>query len=323
MNVSEILFKKGLLNQNQVEQINNFEGNKPMSVYWELKTILYLGVLLLMSGLGILIYKNIDTIGHTIIILAIAALCFYCFYYCFNHRKSYSNEAVKHDSPFFDHIVLLACLLFGLLIGYLQYQYTFFGTHLGIALILPAILYLLTAYLFDHKGVLSLGITSITSWAGISMQTNDFFKHNNFSNVLVIWTSIVVGIILTGFSKYADIKNIKKHFGFTYNNFACNILCIALLSALFNQSMFKYLYLILIATAVTYYFKYAIKEKSLLFLLLAVIYGYIAFTYFFFSILLSDFDLGSITFAFFYAFISCLGIVLFFLNYKKLLGLKK
>src|SRR4051812_9850109 len=129
MNVSNQLIKDGILAVEDVERISQFERDEAMSVHWELKTILYLGILLLISGVTIFVYQNIDTIGHTFVLAAIAAGCGACFYYGTKNRKPYSHEEVKHESPLFDYIVLLGCLLFGVFIGYLQFQYAVFGTH--------------------------------------------------------------------------------------------------------------------------------------------------------------------------------------------------
>ncbi len=323
MNVTDQLVNDGILDQEQAVCINNFEREKPMSVHWELKIILYLGILLFMSGLGILVYINIDTIGHTAIIAAISIACALCFYYGFKHRKPYSNQEVKYDSPLFDYVILLGCLLFGVLIGYMQYQYNVFGLHYGIATLFPAALYLSMAYIFDHKGILSLGITGFAAWAGISVTPMHLLEYNDFSSIDIIWTSIGVGTILAGFSKYADMKEIKKHFGFTYNNFAANILFIALIAGLFDEGYMAIAYFLMIAGLVFYYFRYAVAEKSFLFLLLSVIYGYIALTYVFFSLLINIGNELSFMLGLFYIIASCAAIVLFFIYYKRILGIKK
>lgn len=323
MNVTDQLINDGILDQDQAQRINDSERDKPMSVHWELKTILYLGILLFMSGLGILVYLNIDTIGHTAIIAAISLGCAACFYYGFKHRKPYSNSEVKYDSPLFDYVVLLGCLLFGVLIGYMQYQYTVFGTHYGIATLFPALVFLGAAYVFDHKGILSLGITGFAAWAGISVTPMHLLENNDFSSTDIIWTAIVVGGILAGFSKVADLKDVKKHFGFTYNNFAANILFISLLAGLFEDGYMSFVYFLLISVLVFYYIRYAIAEKSFLFLLLSVIYGYIALTYTFFSLLIEIGNELSFMLGLFYIIASCAAIVLFFIYYKRILGIKK
>ena len=135
MKEGDQLLKDGMIDQLQLDTIDQYERSKPLSVHWELRTILYLGILLFTSGIGILVYLNIDTIGHQAILASILLACSACFYYAYKNRKSYSHEQVKFESPFFDYIVLLGCLLFGIFIAYFQYQYTLFGTHYGLSLI--------------------------------------------------------------------------------------------------------------------------------------------------------------------------------------------
>jgi hypothetical protein len=326
MNVSEQLIKDGILSEEQSARISDFERDKAMTVHWELRTILYLGILLFMTGLGILVYLNIDTIGHTVIIGAIAASSIACFYYGLKKRKPYSHEEVKHESPMYDYVVLLGCLLFGVFIAYLQFQYSAFGLHYGLATILPAIFYFVTAYLFDHKGILSLGITGFAAWAGVSITPMQLLEYNDFSSGQIIFASIGVGLVLGGFAYFADQRGIKKHFGFTYNNFACNILFIACLAYLFNDDMpIRFIAFLLIAGFTFYYMRYAIAERSFLFLLLSVLYGYIALTYVFFLMLFQFDNAYEIAFmlGLFYIIASCAGIVLFFIYYKRILGIKK
>jgi hypothetical protein len=326
MNISEQLIKDGILSAEQGQSINDFERDKAMTVHWELKTILYLGILLFMGGLGILVYLNIDTIGHTAIIAALSIACGYCFFYGFKNRKPYTHDEVKYGSPLFDYVVLLGCLLFGLLIGYTQYQYSVFGYHYGVATLLPAVLFLASAYMFDHKGILSLGITGLAAWAGVSVTPLHLLESNDFSSMQIIYTAFALGLALAGFSKWADTRGIKKHFGFTYNNFGCNLLFIACLAYLFNDDMpLRFLAFLFLGAFTFYFIKYAIAERSFLFLLLSILYGYIGLTYVFFM-LLSEFDSAyevAFMLGLFYIVASCAGIVLFFIYYKRILGIKK
>ena len=77
------------------------------SLHWELKTILYLGVLLLSGGLGILIYENIDSISHQAILAAIALISAGSFYYCYKQSVAFSWEKVKSPTPLYDYLLLL------------------------------------------------------------------------------------------------------------------------------------------------------------------------------------------------------------------------
>jgi len=322
MKIAEQLLNDGIFSQDESRNIENFERDKPMSVHWELRSILYLGILLLISGISILVYLNLDTIGHQAIIASIALGTGLCFYYGLKHKQPYTHEEIKQTTPMFDYIVLLGCLLLGILIGYLQFQYSIFGLHYGIATLMPAVIYFMMAYFFDHKGILSLGITGFAAWVGLTITPMELLNNNDFSSLQIIISAIVIGVILAGFSKIAEIKSIKKHFGFTYNNFAANILFIATLAALFDQDL-KVISFIVLAGICYYYLKYAIEQQSFLFLLISVIYGYIGLTYAFFSVLIEmNNELGFLL-GMFFILASCVGIVLFFIYYKRILKIKK
>jgi hypothetical protein len=322
MKILEQLLSDNILTTEEVSSIKSFEENKPMSVHWELRSILYLGVLLLISGLGILVYMNLDTIGHQAIIAAIAIACGYCFYYGFKHKVPFTYLETKQISPVFDYVVLLGCLLLGVLLGYLQYQYSVFGMHYGLVTIIPTIIYFISAYIFDHKGILSLGITGLAAWAGISASPLQLMSENNFNELSIILSGIAVGLLLAGFSKYIEMKGIKEHFSFTYNNFAINILFVATLAALFNER-WKVISFLFLAGICFYYIRYAIEKKSFLFLLFSILYGYIGLTYSFFSILINMADDFSIILGMFFILASCAGVILFFIYYKRILKIKK
>src|SRR5882672_2103524 len=72
--LAEQLHAQGLLSDTSLEKVKAAEAGRLFSVHWELKTLLYLGVLLLSGGLGVLVYKNIDTIGHQAVLAFIAAV---------------------------------------------------------------------------------------------------------------------------------------------------------------------------------------------------------------------------------------------------------
>ncbi|MES1221265.1 MAG: DUF2157 domain-containing protein, partial [Bacteroidota bacterium] len=58
------LLDKNLITADQFNKIDPVVSGKIVSVFYELRTLLYLGVMLLATGLGILIYQNIGGLGH-------------------------------------------------------------------------------------------------------------------------------------------------------------------------------------------------------------------------------------------------------------------
>jgi hypothetical protein len=75
-----------------------------------------------------------------------------------------------------DYILLLGCLLLLILIAYLQFQYNVFGNRYGLATFIPMVLLFISAYYFDHIGVLTMAITNLAAWAGITSYATSYFK---------------------------------------------------------------------------------------------------------------------------------------------------
>ncbi len=315
----EKLTEKNIISTKQASQIKVSDSNQAFSIHWELRLLLYLGIMFLSSGLGILIYQNIDTIGHNILIALIALVCLACFYYAFRHRKPFSWGEIDESTNLDDFALLGGCLTFLTLEGYLQYQYNFFGTRYGLAAFLPAILFFFCAYYFDHRGVLSMAITALASWIGISITPLRLLKNNDFNSQDMVVSAILLGVFLIIIGWVSIQKEFKKHFSFTYFIFGGNLIFIAALSGLLAFDL-KFIYGIIIAVLSYLSITYARTKHSYLFLLMGVVYGYIAFTYVIFTILPNDLD----PFLYMlYFMISAAGVVLFLIKIKEIVGLKK
>ena len=152
------LTKRGIIPPEQQTKIAEFEQQKPFSVHWELRSMLYAGILLLSLGLGLLIYDNFDQIGHGALLAAMAVGCGTAFFFAWRYRPDWTFGQTQSRSTFGDYALLLACLLFLTLEGYAQYAYNVFGTRYGLVTLLPAVLFLPLAYRFDHRGVLGMAL---------------------------------------------------------------------------------------------------------------------------------------------------------------------
>src|SRR5436305_6281507 len=93
------LHREGLISNDSLQKVEAVESARLFSLHWELKTVLYLGVMLLSGGLGILVYKNVDTIGHQVILAVIALVSVGCFYYCRRKAAPFSFEKVQIPNP--------------------------------------------------------------------------------------------------------------------------------------------------------------------------------------------------------------------------------
>ncbi|UKJ06480.1 DUF2157 domain-containing protein [Solitalea lacus] len=328
--LAETLHAEELLSTESLNKIKAQNSNPLFSVHWELRSLLYIGVVLLSSGLSITVYKNIDTIGHQLILLFIALIFILGFGYCLKKKTPFTFEKTTSPGSFFDYILLLSCLTFVTFVGYLQYVYTLFGTHYGMATFIPMVVLFSAAYYFDHLGVLSLAITNLALWMGLSITPTRFLEENDFDNERIIYTALILGVILLLGASFSEKFNIKKHFKFTYQNFGLHITFVALLATYFFYYLSGYyetvpsfyrsiaiVWLLLLGIIAYFYYLDSIKDKSFYFLLIITLYSYVAISCIAVRILSTSHDMGAVYLILMYFIGSAVGVVLFLINLNK------
>lgn len=294
---------------------DNIVKTQPLSIHWDLRSLLYLGILLVTTSIGILIYKNIDSIGHDILVIIIAVLMVACFTWSLKKATGYHPSKINTSSIWSDYILLAGCLLLLTLVAYLQFQYQFFGSRWGLALFIPMVLLFITAYYFDHIGVLSLAITNLAAWAGIAITPTKLLQQNDFNEDRIMYTGVALGVFLIGLSIISIARNIKVHFSFTYKNFGINLFFISILSILFYYDKFYLLNFLLLSLATWLIYKICIKSSTYL-LVITILYWYIGLSYMVLRILSFD-STAAIYAGLIYFILSGIGLIMVFKNLQK------
>jgi hypothetical protein len=305
------LLEKGFISRDQHERIDLVNSGKIVSLFYELRSILYLGVMLFTTGVGILIYQNIGESGHLIAIISLSFLAVLCFWYVFTRASPYTNGAVTPPTPYFDYIVLLGSMLFISVQGYLQFRFGLLDENLGLSTLVSSVFFFYIAYRYDHLGILSLAITALASFWSISISPRKWYSGDFFSASHLYVTAVVFSIVLAVIAIALDKRAIKKHFTFTYLNFSLLIFFAGAITGLFvEESVTIYLPLIFAGSGFSWYV--ARQNKSFIFLLYAFIAVYIGTTYFLaITVIDQVFELW-----FLYSFASCGAFIYFIIKYK-------
>ena len=312
------LFHEGLINEQEFNNLT-LQKDTPVSVHWDLRTLLYLGIVLFTTAIGILIYKNIETIGHSAMLVIIGALSATCFGYCIKKSNGYNNAKVESPDIWFDYVLLLGCLLLLTFTGYVQYAYNVFGNQWGLALFIPMIILFIAAYYFDHLGVLSLAITNFAAWAGISVTPLRILKENDFDDRHISYVGLLIGVSLVAMAFFVRYKKIKAHFAFTYKNFGAHIMFISLLSLISDYGNFYLIWFIIFAGVAFLFFKDAIRENSFYFMVITLLYAYIGLSHGIVQLLLlGGFETILIYGGIIYFILSGIGLIRLFIHYNKI-----
>ena len=273
--MTQKLFEKELISYEQFQSVKAYRTLWIFSLRNELLFLVYLSILLFTSGIGTLIYKNIDTIGHAIIIAIILIITIACFYFCFKNSRGFQKGIVVFENPIYDYLVLLATILSCTLMGYLQFQYNLFGADYSFTTIVCALIAFFCAYYFDNKSALTIAITALAATIGITVTPKTLLNNDIYNDANLSYYGLVLGLLLIVWTIYANQINLKKHFNLVFTTYALHLLFICCIAGLFDNYWFVFAFLFI---GVSYYFlKNSINTHSTFNFVFALLYSYIGF----------------------------------------------
>ena len=312
-NIYKQLYEKGYLNKKQYDFLELIQKNKIVSLYYELRILLYVGILLFTGGVGYFAYQNIGEIGHLITMILIGVAIGIGFYFIKKFSKQYSNLKVVIQQPYFDYVLILVASLIIALFTYIQVYFNLVEILINWSTFISSGILLFMCYRYDNRALLSMGITALSAAVGITISPVDWAKGLwVYSNNLYI-TSIFLGAFLTLVGQISYRKGIKKHFKFTYQNFGLILYFAGVTYAIFSSTNnLFYSSLLLISSGALLFYTW--KKREFLFFLYSSISGYIAITYLLFSLI--DYSDGAYIIMTYYFPFSCISYIIFLLSNK-------
>ena len=140
-----------------------------VSLQWELRSLLYLGVSLLAAAAGIFVKEHYREFGAVAVTAVLSAAAAACLVYALRRSAPFSWREVAPPSISFDYLVLLGSVLLAADLAYAEAQFRLLGTEWPYHLLLVSALFLWIGYRFDSRMVLSLALTSFAAWRGVSL----------------------------------------------------------------------------------------------------------------------------------------------------------
>ena len=310
---NKILFQQKHITKNQYTFFESIRKEETISLYYELRLLLYIGIMLFTGGIGYLVYENIGAIGHTLIMTLLCGAIFIGFYYISKFAKPYNNDLVTVKLVYFDYFLILISLLIIGLFTYIQVYFELLAILASWSSYISASILIFMAYRYDNRALLSMGITALAAALGFSITPIDWTTNEWVSTNYTYLIAIILGgaLYLTGY--FSKKKDIKKHFKFTYQNFGLISYYLGCLSGIFNTD-FEISFALLGVVSAIIMSLFTWRTKKFLFFLYSNISAYIAFTYLFFTLITSTND-GYLLLIYYFPF-SCIGYIVFLVNKK-------
>ena len=163
------LTSEDVLSTQQAALFNRVARGSLVSIRFEIRALLYIGVLLLTSGIGVLVVELHQRVGPLVIAGAIAVAAGACLLWVVREAPPFSRDEVPPPSVAFDYVLLLGLLLFASDLAYVEAQFTVLGPRWAHHLLVVGVVYLLAAYRYDSRIVLGLALTTLAAWRGVSV----------------------------------------------------------------------------------------------------------------------------------------------------------
>jgi hypothetical protein len=280
----------GIISSEQHTLLAGLSRGEPFSLFLELNVLLYVGVLVFVAGLGWAISTWSQQLGDVLVLTVLSAILAACFWYCFSRAPAWSPAETPPPTLAFDYVIYLGCLTWSVELGYLEYRFHVLSGQSDLYLLATAGLFFFLAYRFDNRFVLSLALSSLAGWFGLTISRWPSHQDAAYRQYAILYSLFVAaaGAIL-------QRRGLKAHFFATYLNIAANVLFWALLSGVFERQGYVVWFLALLA-ACGASLAWGIKRRQFSFVAYAAVYGYVGVS----SIIIRNMNDATVLFTYFF-----------------------
>jgi hypothetical protein len=227
---------ENVLSIQQATLFNRVARRDLVSVRFEIRVLLYLGVLLLTSGVGVLVTEHHREIGPLAIAGAIGLAGTACLCWVIRRAAPFSWGQVQSPNVAFDYILLLGLLLLASDLAYVEVQFTLLGPTWPQHLLVVGVAYLLAAYLWDSRTVLGLALTTLAAWRGVSIGLISGSVWAADSRALRL-NAIGLALLYVAAAGLSALLKRKAHFEGVFANTGLLLLLGALLSGVLGDNV--------------------------------------------------------------------------------------
>jgi hypothetical protein len=261
--------ESGVISPEQHTLLAGLSRGEPFSIFLELNVLLYAGVLAFVAGLGWTINTWSHELGDVLVLTILSLMLGACFWYCFSRAPAWSPAETPSPSLIFDYVLYLGSLTWSVELAYIENRFHVLSGQWDLYLLVTAGFFFLLAYRFDNRFVLSLALSSLAGWFGLTISHWPSHQDATYRLYAILY-SLIVGVA----GAILERRGLKPHFFGTYLNIAANVLFWALLSGVFNRQGYGVWFLALLA-ACGASLAWGLSRRQFSFVAYAALYGYV------------------------------------------------
>jgi hypothetical protein len=261
--------EQGKISPEQCAHLAGLSRGEPFSLFLELNVLLYAGVLAFVAGLGWTVSTWSRQLGDVVVLTVLSTILAACFWYCFSRAPAWSPTETPAPNPIFDYVLYLGSLIWSLELAYIENRFHVLFGQLDLYFFASAGLFFFLSYRFDNRFVLSLGLSSLAGWFGLTMSHRWVHEDAVYRQYALLYCLLVGvgGAVL-------QHSGLKPHFFSTYLNIVANVLFWALLTGVLIREGYGLWFLAMLIACATS-LAWGVARRQFAFVAYAVIYGYV------------------------------------------------
>ncbi len=266
--------EQGKISPAQHAHLAGLSRREPLSLFLELNVLLYAGVLAFVAGIGWTVTTWSQQLGDVLVLTILSIILAASFWYCFFRTPAWSPAETPAPSPIFDYVLYLGSLVWLIELAYLENRFHVLSGQWDLYLLATAILFFFLAYRFDNRFVLSLALSSLAGWFGLTISHWSASQWSAHQDAVYRQYALLYCLLVGVSGALLQRSGLKPHFFGTYLNIVANVLFWALLSGVFEQSGYGLWFLaLLIACGAS--LAWGLTRRQFAFIAYAAVYGYV------------------------------------------------
>ncbi len=261
--------EQGAISPEQHAHLASLSRREPFSLFLELNILFYAGVLAFVAGLGWTVTTWSQQLGDVVVLAILSAILGTCFWYCFSRAPAWSPSPTPAPNAIFDYVLYLGSLVWCIELAYLENRFHVLSGQWDLYLLATAAFFFFLAYRFDNRFVLSLALSSLAGWFGLTISHWPSHQDAAYRQYALMY-SLLIG----GLGALLQRRGLKPHFFGTYLNIAANVCFWALLSGVFDREGYG-LWLLALLVACGVSLAWGLKRRQFAFVAYSAVYGYV------------------------------------------------
>ena len=261
--------KQDKISPEQCAHLSGLSRREPFSVFLELNVLLYAGVVAFVAGLGWTVSTWSQQLGDVLVLTVLSTILAVCFWYCFSRAATWSPAELPAPNPIFDYVLYLGSLVWGIELAYMETRLHVLSGQWDLYLLATAVFFFFLAYRFDNGFVLSLALSSLAGWFGLTISRWPSHHDATYRQYALLYC-LLVGVG----GAFLQHRRLKPHFLGTYLNIVANVLFWAVLSGVFERGGYGlWAFALLIVCGAS--LGWGLARRQFAFVAYAAVYGYV------------------------------------------------